>query len=571
MAPFRHLLKPSTPFDWSEDLEEAFVASKMEIVRLVEEGVHSFDPTLTTCLSPDFSKTGMGWVLQQKTCTCSVVSPLCCPTGWRLVLAGGRFTIPAETRYSPTEGEALAVAEGLESSKYYTLGCKDLYVATDHMPLLGILCDRALDTIPNPRLVRIKERTLWWNFKIIHVPGKRQAAADAISRRRLPVALHTLTMADPDMYNMEQDMGTTVKARLCEIKVDCGVIASVSNSQALTVITWDRLVKATQEDHVMVKLMEQILRGFPDSQHDMHSDTKEFHRFRHGLHVVEGVICYKNRLIIPVILRGEVLDAIHSAHQGVTGMNNRVEQAVFWPGLTTEILTTRHACMTCIKDAPSQPAGVPVPPPSPEYPFQMVVGDYFSLQGQNYLVMADRFSGWLSIYEAGKGEFDGATLEKQLRRYFLTFNIPEEFSSDGGPQMMSEVVQNFLQRWGLKHRLSSAYNPHSNSRAELAVKSGKRILRDNMNNRGGLNTDKYARALMQYRNTPHQDTRLSPAQIVFNRQLRDFIPVLSYKYRPSQEWCLLQEDRERAMASRREADGSRLAQYTKEHHLLQVG
>ena len=33
---------------------------------------------------------------------------LCCKTGWDLVLAGGRFNIPAETRYSPTEGVALS-------------------------------------------------------------------------------------------------------------------------------------------------------------------------------------------------------------------------------------------------------------------------------------------------------------------------------------------------------------------------------------------------------------------------------------------------------------------------------
>ena len=136
---------------------------------------------------------------------------------------------------------------------------------------------------------------------------------------------------------------------------------------------------------------------------------------------------------------------------------------------------------------------------------------------------------------------------------------------------MSGVVQSFLQRWGVKHRLSSAYNPHSNTRAELAVKTGKRILRDNLSTKGSLDTDKFARALMQYRNTPQQDTRLSPAQIIFNRQMRDFVPVLPYKYRPSQEWCLLQEDRERAMARRLETDGSRLAQYTKDPNVLPVG
>jgi hypothetical protein len=88
MTPFRHLLSPKSEFIWDDAMEEAFVASKKEIVRLIEEGVYSFDPELTTCLSPDYSKTGMGWILQQKTCKCEPVSPVCCKEGWKLVLAG---------------------------------------------------------------------------------------------------------------------------------------------------------------------------------------------------------------------------------------------------------------------------------------------------------------------------------------------------------------------------------------------------------------------------------------------------------------------------------------------------
>ena len=80
-----------------------------------------------------------------------------------------------------------------------------------------------------------------------------------------------------------------------------------------------------------------------------------------------------------------------------------------------------------------------------------------------------------------------------------------------------------------------------------------------MSANGSLHTDRVMRAVMQYRNTPLPDLRLSPAQIIFNCQLRDFIPVLSYKYRPSQEWVLLQEDRERAMASRKSMNETRSA------------
>ena len=142
--------------------------------------------------------------------------------------------------------------------------------------------------------------------------------------------------------------------------------------------------------------------------------------------------------------------------------------------------------MTCTKNAPSQPIGSPIPPPTPSYPFQYVVMDYLLLAGHNYLIIGDRFSGWLSIYETGQGQFDGKTLVKKMREWYEHFNIPEEVASDGGPQMMSTIFQESLKAWDVKHRLSSSYYAHSNCRAELAVKTGNLMVALIMTNSWGL-------------------------------------------------------------------------------------
>lgn len=92
----------------------------------------------------------------------------------------------------------------------------------------------------------------------------------------------------------------------------------------------------------------------------------------------------------------------------------------------------------------------------------------------------------------------------------------------------------------------------------MAVKAAKRCISENMGPRGDLEQDGYYRAVLQHRNSPQQDTRLSPAQILFGHQLKDFIPVLPGKYRPHQEWGLIQEYRDRALARRLGADGSKL-------------
>ena len=67
-------------------------------------------------------------------------------------------------------------------------------------------------------------------------------------------------------------------------------------------------------------------------------------------------------------------------------------------------------------------------------------------------------------------------LKAALRQVFARFGVPEEIASDGGPEFVAQETKNFFKSWGVKHRLSLAYLPRSNGRAELAVKSTKRLL-----------------------------------------------------------------------------------------------
>ena len=70
--------------------------------------------------------------------------------------------------------------------------------------MLAILNDRALDTITNPRLLRLKERTLPWQFHLVYVPGGRQAAADTLSRKRNIAVLASLSAGVLGEDHMEE-------------------------------------------------------------------------------------------------------------------------------------------------------------------------------------------------------------------------------------------------------------------------------------------------------------------------------------------------------------------------------
>ena len=53
---------------------------------------------------------------------------------------------------------------------------------------------------------------------------------------------------------------------------------------------------------------------------------------------------------------------------------------------------------------------------------------------------------------------------------------------------------------------------------------------------GELDVPKFQRAILQYRNSPDQDTKMSPTMIVFGRCVRDLIPVLPGRYKPQEAW-----------------------------------
>ena len=194
----------------------------------------------------------------------------------------------------------------------------------------------------------------------------------------------------------------------------------------------------------------------------------------------------------------------------------------------------------------------------------------------HYLVIADRLSGWSESYRI-RPHSGSRGLLILLKQFFGTFGVPEELSSDGGKEFIADVTQDFFLRWEIKHRLSSAYNPQSNGRAELAVKSTKRLLEDNIGADGELHTDKFLQAMLIKRNTPDPVTKLSPAEIIFGRKLRDSLPRINKKeniffheqFRAS--WRDAWKQKELALRTRYQGCQKRLEEHSKALPPLRVG
>ena len=273
----------------------------------------------------------------------------------------------------------------------------------------------------------------------------------------------------------------------------------------------------------MCLLITYLRNGFLESKSSLPEEVKGYWDVRSHLRCSDGVVLYKDRIVIPKSLRVKVITNLHSAHQGVSGMYSRAQSIVFWPGMVTDLEDARKMCRACNRNAPSQAKLPPTAPVIPNVPFQMIFADYCHLKGKAFLVFGDRLSGWTEVLRlkdslAGSGS---KGLCEALRKAFASFGVPEEISTDGGPELISKETEDFLNRWGVRHRLSSAYFPQSNGRAEVAVKATKRLLEENIGFDGSLNNDNIVRALLQQRNTPDRICKLSPAEVLFGRSLRE--------------------------------------------------
>ncbi|XP_068690401.1 uncharacterized protein [Montipora foliosa] len=218
-------------------------------------------------------------------------------------------------------------------------------VAVDQKPLLKVLGDQSLEDIPNARLRNIKDKTLRYRFRMVYIPGIRHKAADAASRyptgpktpQMLILPDHIATTSDsptpPPRSFLDHIRCDEPRLASCSLAINDQLASSASSALCTIAVTWDRVKVATASNHDIVHLMSIIESGFPTVRHELPPTLPEYYQFRGHLYTVDGIILYKDRIVIPPSLRQHVQSVLHSVHQGVTSMTVRAKTTVFWQKL----------------------------------------------------------------------------------------------------------------------------------------------------------------------------------------------------------------------------------------------
>lgn len=235
-----------------------------------------------------------------------------------------------------------------------------------------------------------------------------------------------------------------------------------------------------------------------------------------------GLVVFGRRVVIPLEERRGVVVKLHAAHLGEERTLRRARQAVFWPGLTSDVRNHVRACVPCQQLRPSQGPQELARDPAPTFAFQELAADYGEVAGRHSLIVADRWSGYPAVYPV-MGHPNSAKTVAALRLHFAMFGAPLRLFSDGGLVFTSDEFQRFLLDWGIRHRVSSAEYPQSNGLAEVTVKTVKHLL---LKTGGFASSPEFLEGLLGYRLTPRGGGR-SPSEMIFGQSVRSRVPMLT--------------------------------------------
>ena len=152
--------------------------------------------------------------------------------------------------------------------------------------------------------------------------------------------------------------------------------------------------------------------------------------------------------------------------------------------------------------------------------------DFTTSAGRQILVVVDHYSSstWVFVLPIAKSRL----LVGALRDIFRMSGAPDVIWLDNGPHFSSS----WLPLVGMSHRTSSAHYPQSNSHAEAAVKSMKRLFSRCCGFPGAqLNKDQWRKGILRYRNTPTKPGP-SPAQILFCQPVQNMVPAHHRAFKP---------------------------------------
>ena len=99
----------------------------------------------------------------------------------------------------------------------------------------------------------------------------------------------------------------------------------------------EQLQTCTAQDPVLLTLKTTVITGWPEVKEQVPIPIRDYWLYRDKISVHNRVLFKNHRVIIPKLLREEIMSRIHSSHLGIESCLRKARDVVFWPGMDSQI------------------------------------------------------------------------------------------------------------------------------------------------------------------------------------------------------------------------------------------
>ncbi|GJU19634.1 reverse transcriptase domain-containing protein [Tanacetum coccineum] len=478
--PMTHLLEKNTPFIFSNECIQAFQTLKNKLTEAPILIAPNWDlPFELMCDASDYA---IGAVLGQRH-----------EKHFRPIHYASKTMTEAESNYTTTEKEMLAVVYAFEKFRSYLIMNKSI-VHTDHSALKYLFAKKDAKA----RLLRWVLLLQEFDFKVLDTKGAENLAADHLSRLENPYE----NVLDPKEINETFPLETL----------------SMVTFRGDSSTPWFADFANYHAGNFVVKGMstQQKNKFFKDVKHYFWDDPFLFK------------IC-ADQVIRRCVHGKEALDILEACHNGPTGGHHGAnltakkifDSGFFWPTIYKDAHEFVKNCDSCQRQGKTSQRDE-----MPQNSIQVCeifdvwgidfMGPFPSSRGNKYILVAvDYLSKWVEAKALPTN--DARVVCKFLKSLFARFGAPRAIISDRGTHFCNDQFAKVMQKYGVTHRLSTAYHPQTSGQVEVSNRGLKRILERTIGENRASWSDKLDDALWAFRTAYKTPIGCTPYKLVYGK------------------------------------------------------
>ncbi|XP_027337828.1 uncharacterized protein LOC113851515 [Abrus precatorius] len=432
--PLSKLLQKDVEFDFDEDCKEAFNFLKKALT--TTPIIQPPDWSIPFELMCDASNYAVGAVLAQRVGKVPHV-----------IYYASRTLDTAQSNYTTTEKELLAIVFALDKFRSYLLGSK-VVVFTDHSALKFLL----KKTDSKPRLIRWMLLLQEFDLEIKDRSGAQNLVADHLSRIE----------GVPELIPLKDDFPDEQLLELCTSHVPW--YADLVNFLVSGIFP----INASKIQRDKIK---------SDAKHYVWDDPYLW-KFCND-QVIRRCVPDEE---IPSILQF-CHNSVVGGHRGPQRTARKVlDLGLYWPSIFKDSWRTYSICESCQRSG----GMITRRQEMPQQP--ILYCDIFDVWGIDFmgpfpssfgflyiLLVVDYVSKWVEA-KATKTNDARVVAEFVCSNLFCRFGIPRTIISDQGSHFCNKTMEVLLRKYGVLHKVSTAYHPQTNGQAELSNREIKKIL-----------------------------------------------------------------------------------------------